>query len=354
MRGDGRIFQRNGIFWCAYYLNGREFRESTKCADEAGALKFLKGKLKQVHADQIGARTFVTPQSSRLTISELVSGLRTQFELDGKLSASNASELKRIDEDFGTVRAVALTSERIDAYKTQRLAEHAAAATVNRLLTFLIRCYTLAIERKHVVSMPSIKLLKVNNARTGFFNRPEFDKVLENLPEDLHDYCLFGFLTAWRKGEISSLTWSNVHDGVIRLNAGDSKNGEGRSIVIAGELVQVIERRKAARLVGGSVLSNLVFHRDGHPVLEFRKAWATACKKAGFAGRLFHDLRRSGVRNLIRSGVPQFVAMSISGHKTVSMFKRYNVTSEDDLREAMLSVDRYNEATKQKVVSIAQ
>jgi len=63
-RGDGRIFQRKGsaFWWCAYYLRGKEYRESTAQSDERKAKKFLDRKLKDVHADQIGARQFVGPQ----------------------------------------------------------------------------------------------------------------------------------------------------------------------------------------------------------------------------------------------------------------------------------------------------
>jgi integrase len=63
-----------------------------------------------------------------------------------------------------------------------------------------------------------------------------------------------------------------------------------------------------------------VFHRDGVRIQSFAKAWNTACKKAGYSGKLVHDLRRTGVRNLIRAGVPQSVAMKISGHKDARIF----------------------------------
>jgi hypothetical protein len=128
----------------------------------------------------------------------------------------------------------------------------------------------------------------------------------------------------------------------------------------------------------GMSLAEYVFHRDGEPIAELRKSWATDCVVAGigkmvrpqcehegaahwceeckvetrYRGRIFHDLRRTGARDMIRSGVAQSVAMKISGHRTASMFRRYGVATEADLRSAMLGVQRYREAVRRKVVPL--
>jgi integrase len=182
--------------------------------------------------------------------------------------------------------------------------------------------------------------------RQGFFERPDFEAMVAALPDHLQDFARFGYLTGWRKGEITTLRWSDVDrdGGAIRLRPEESKNGRGRTLVLDGDLALLIARRYQARLIeqGGAVrVVDLVFHKSGAPIGDIRKAWATACKAAGVEGKLFHDLRRTAIRNMVRAGVREGVAMAISGHRTRSVFDRYNVTSEDDLREAVQKTTRY-------------
>jgi integrase len=354
MRGDGRIFQRQGspFYWCAYYLRGKQYRETTGETDEGKAQKFLRRKLKEVHADQIGAKTFVGPQQQRVAIDELLDALDEDYKLRGKDSPQFKAHLKPLREHFGNWRALDVTAEAVDEFVSELLDDEKRPATVNRSTQLLTQAYKLAIERKRLTNAPAIRRLSESgNARQGFFADWEFRGVEGNLPAYLKDYARFAYLTGWRKGEIASLRWEDVDADVIRLRAENAKNGEGRTITIDGELAEVIERRKAARQVKtktGIMVADLVFHNSGHAIVDIRKAWATACRMAGVQGKLFHDLRRTAVRNMVRAGVPEGVAMKVSGHKTRSIFERYNIVSERDLREAMQRTQTYLMATAEE------
>jgi len=162
------------------------------------------------------------------------------------------------------------------------------------------------------------------------------------LPADHQDILDFAYLTGWRRGEVLGLEWSDVDRsaGVVRLRPEKCKTREGRVLVLSKPLRDVIERLWRARVLG----CPLVFHRQGRSLDHFKDTWRRACKAAGLPGKLFHDLRRTAVRNMVRAGIPERVAMQMSGHKTRSVFDRYNIVSETDLRQAAERLAAYVEA----------
>jgi integrase len=142
-----------------------------------------------------------------------------------------------------------------------------------------------------------------------------------------------------RAGETKSLTWADfdVESQTIRLHAKDSKNRHGRAIPLMADLLTIIERRLKARRLD----CQYIFHRNGKHMGEFRKVWRRACEEAGVSGKLFHDFRRSAVRNMVRAGVNPDIARQISGHRTPAIFSRYNIIDEADLRRAIEQTSGY-------------
>lgn len=142
--------------------------------------------------------------------------------------------------------------------------------------------------------------------------------------------------------------------GTIRLEPNTTKNAEGRTFpfaalpALAALLDAQRERTRAVERQTGTIVP-CIFHRDGRPIRSYRTAWTNACERAAseqrgnarviirpqLVGRLVHDLRRTAVRNLERAGVPRSVAMKLTGHKTESVYRRYAIVVERDLREGV-------------------
>jgi integrase len=200
---------------------------------------------------------------------------------------------------------------------------------------------------------PEDRHAEEDNVRTGFFERHHFDAMLRHLHDELRPVVQFAYITDRRKNEVLTLEWRQVdmQAGVVRLEPGTTKNGKGREFPFTRDLRALLEGQLAdhERLKKQGTVVPWVFYRmvakgrrgkkSPRPIISYLKAFKTACKKAGCPGRLPHDFRRSAVRNLTRAGVPQSVAMKMTGHKTDSVFRRYDIVSPDDLRIAAERLD---------------
>jgi integrase len=370
-RGQGRVFERKGssYFWIAYYSHGKEEREAARHVrtgekielGEKGrheAERFLKRRLGEIAAEQHGGRAFVGPQQERLTVNELLDSLERDYRLRDKWNVKAVSHVKPLREYFGTWRAADITANSVGTYIEELRKEGYSNATVNRRTQLLGQAFKVAIRNKRLSLAPFIpRLSEIGNERQGFFETADFEAVVKNLPEYLRDFSRFGFRTGWRKGSIESLRWADVGDDVIYLRAENSKTRKPETMPLEGELRGIIERRREAQTIedkdGNKRFAEYVFHRDGQPVGDFRKAWASACEKANVDHRLFHDLRRTASRNMLDAGVQQAVAMKITGHRTDSMFRRYAIVNEDQKREALAKTQQYLVASaSRKVVAI--
>jgi integrase len=207
-------------------------------------------------------------------------------------------------------------------------------------------------------------MLKERNVRTGFFEREQFGRILAHMPAAIRPAVQFGYITGWRiPSEVLKLQWRHVdfESRVVRLDPHTTKNDEGRTFPFTDGLEQLLEAQKAEhdRLKAKDVICPWVFNRSnrkvkGRRITTFLKTFRTACTKAGCPGRIPHDLRRTAVRNLVRAGVPERVAMQMTGHKTRSVFERYNIVSECDLLEAAKKLNAIQPASLPPAFDMAQ
>lgn len=333
-------------WWIQYNHRGKRYRENAKTTDEKEARDLLTvrpGNLKQAH---------VPP--GRITYEDLEVRIRNDYKLNKRRSTARLENaLTHLRDEFGNKKARDIEADDIIAYRSKRMDEGAAVATINRELSALRRMFNLAANTGKLGHKPYVSLLTEDNARKGFFERDQFDKVQANLSKDLRPLFAVAYFTGWRTGsELLPLQWHQVdfEDGWLRLEPGQAKNKLGRMFPMFGELREVLEAQRERTTfierANGQIIP-WVFHRNGRPIREFKRAWKTACTKAEIPEKLPHDFRRTAVRNLERARVSQSAAMGMTGHKTDAVCKRYAIVDETVLKESARKLDELHEAKRQ-------
>ena len=336
----GQLRKRWNVWWIRYYRDGRRIEESSGTSSYEEARTLLKTREGAI-ADGVP----ITSESVRLKFDDAVKDVISDYTINGKRSKA---ELERrvklhLTPYFGGRKLSAITTSLLRLFTAHRLEAGASAGEINRELAIVRRAFNLAVEsERYHGRVPSFEMLAEDNVRTGFFDDQQIAAVTKQLAPALRPVVRFAYVTGWRvQSEILPLEWCRVDRKAhtVTLNPGTTKNKKGRVLDFSdhAELCELLETLWAEHeaLPNKGLACPWVFHRHGRRIKTFRKAWANACKAAGYPGRLLHDMRRSAVRNLVRAGVPDTVAMKITGHKTRSVFDRYDITSAADVREGL-------------------
>jgi integrase len=308
-------------------------------------LVHLSRRILQQRLGQIAEGRYIGPAADRVTCEELVEGLLTDYEVNGKksLRVVRIRVNLHLAPFFAGKRAHDITTTDVKAFIARRQAEQASNGEINRELAALKRMFNLALQEEKILRKPYFPHLEDRNVRQGFFEKWEFEAVLARLPEHLRPPITWAFYTGWRsQSEILPLTWDRVdlEAGTVRLYKGTTKNKDGRVIALPLVPKAILDQQWQEPHVYPQC--QYVFHRYGQRIKDFRGSWDRACQEAGMsAKKLVHDFRRTAVRNLVRAGVPERVAMAITGHKTRDIFDRYNIVSAGDLEEAARRVDEW-------------
>jgi integrase len=344
-----------GPWWIKYQVNGRPKCVSSGSERKADAQRLLR---QREHLVDTGAPAAV--HAAKITFEDAAADLINDYLTNQRRSLRTARIriTKHLTPYFQHRRLASITTADARAYVVHRQAARASNATINRELIVLKRMCTLAAQAGKLIARPYIPLLKEHNVRKGFFEPAQFRSIAQQLPANMRGIAEFAHITGWRTpSEILPLEWRQVDMkvGEVRLESGTTKNGEGRVFPLTIELRRVLEAQQqvAERLKKAGVIAPCVFvytvgEKAGKRVSEsgFNKAWRKARKAAGCPGRIPHDFRRTAVRNLVRAGVPERVAMQLTGHKTRAVFERYNITSPNDLREAAHRLDAFTAAAR--------
>jgi integrase len=326
----GKIYKRGRFYWIGFSYRGVPYRKSAQTEKRREAEKLLSYYLGECARGSFKG----FEQEKGLTLAEALEDFIADYEQRGlrdvQITIYRAGNLKAF---FKEIPAADMTERKIDLYVKHRLKLGRSRTTINRELQLMGQALRLAKRKRLIQDVPHIeKFSEKDNARQGFFEREEFETIVGLLPDYLKDLLRFAYHTGWRRGEILTLEWRDIQGDTIRLRPEIAKNKDGRVIVLVGEVANIIDRRRGERVES----CPYVFHRKGQQIRDYSTAWETARRKAGLAGRFFHDSRRTAVRNMDRAGVPRQTAKQITGHKTDAVYNRYRIVNEQDIREGMM------------------
>ncbi len=314
-------------------MDGHPVYESSKSTKHGDAVKLRDKLLAKKSRGEVSGGS-----PSRVLIRELLDDVLQSDIAESTRYIWGLVIAKSLRPFFGKLKAARLTTDKMDEYRQKRKDEGCVDATVNRELTVLRTAFHNARKRTppKVQIVPYFPMVTETNVRQGFLTDGQYTRLRDALEPELRPLFLCGYMTGTRKSELLACEWEWVDfdAGTISLPAHVCKNNDGRTVpIIDGDMRDLLLAAKAERDANWPD-SKWVFSRSGKRIVDFRSAWDVAVTTAGVPDLTFHDLRRTAVRNMRRAGVPQIIRMAISGHKTDSMERRYNIVDGEDIAVA--------------------
>ena len=350
LKGTGSLYRRTDsrYWWLALFVDGVAKSQSTKCTDLAGAKRFRDQQLSKKYRGELNSGKPETVLINELLDDVLKSDIAESTRKNWRLVV--AAHLRSY---FGAMKACRLTTDKIEEYREKRLEDGVCDATVNRELCVLRTAFNNAKKRTppKIYNPPYFAMRKETTIRQGFLPDEVYPVLRDALKEpEIRLLFVIAFHIGTRKGELLAVKWDAVdlQDGFLDLAPGTTKNGEGRRVpILAGDMMNELRTAKEFRDQNFPGCP-WVFHRSGNRVVDFRRVWEDATKAAGVPDLHFHDLRRTAVRNMRKNNVPQVIRMKISGHKTDSMERRYNIVDDADLRDAKIRMEQFQNVVEQR------
>jgi integrase len=364
------VFKKQGVYWIDYYVNGRRKRERIGPDKRLAETVHRKRKVEIAEGKYLDKRRPMTT-----TFNDLVNAYRKWLGLDPasggppRLRSWNSylrAAFPPLQAYFEGKRLGEITPALVEQYRACRKSTISvrrrpiATSTINRELSCLKRMFAVACKGLLVLPggapetnpLQHVSLEPERNIRDRVLSPEEFDRVYQAADDWLRPILLVAYQTGMRQGEIRSVRWGQVDlkQGLIRLGAEDTKNGEGRLIPLNRTLIELF--KTLPRYLG----CPYVFPNPGkidawqanpeevdvrYDGTYISHRFARACHKVGVTNVTFHDLRHTFVTNARRAGIDYFRIMAISGHKTMLVFKRYHTIDAGDLTQAIRQMDTY-------------
>ncbi len=372
------------LYFTGGTMSEKKVRHIAPTAHRGGRIQTIGPKLHRItwHQGRGGKNIRLTVRGTRETADKVLQKLREEFyagthgiRIDHDTTVADLAQLVIDDyanngfkdqrgaafmkrfwvELTGKRRADTIDSNQLSIWVKDWCADGLSAGRANRRMAFLMRGYRLAKSQKLVRDIPEWKALQEAPPRSGVRTWEEFVAVRGHLPPHARIPVTIEYWLGTRSGETLAIQWSQVRFDhrqelvEIRLDAGDTKTSEQRTVVLGGDLYAFL--RDWYRFTKKAFPScQTVCHYKGRSIKRLQSSWQNAAVKAGlghwgnpdgkypgnrqYRGALIHDFRRTAVSNMENAGIPRKVAMSISGHKTDNVYRRYHIVKKEDLIEA--------------------
>jgi integrase len=322
-------------WWIEYYDHDKRLRRERIGPNKAAA----EQRYREVMSARTEGRYIKKSPDARTLFKDLAAWYLDLPEVKVKRSYDRDQlTMKKLIPFFGDRLLKDINPALVEAYRQKRLSEPSGRtpqfltkpATVNREVACLKTMFSKAMKNGKAERNPAlgVKLLKENNERDRILSPEEYARLLAHCPAHLKPIVKLAYHTGMRQGEILNLTWgqADLKEGFIRLRPEDTKTNEGRLVPLNYELMEMF------RAMPRGLPGVQVFTYKGRSVEAVRRSFETACKKAGIEGFTFHDLRHTFINDRRVEGHDYFRIMAATGHKTMSVFKRYNTVSKNELQ----------------------
>jgi integrase len=322
---QGRLV-KTALWHLKYYAKGKVIQVPSGTDDYDEALAMLRKRMAEA-----STRENYSDQPERVRMGQLFDLLLGDYRYQERKSTYDTElRVKRhLRPFFGERKAQAVGTSILRQFVELRRRQKAAAATINKELSFVRRAMKLGAQEDPplVLRVPHFEMLPVDNVREGTLEHELYRTLRDSLPRYARIALVISYHTGARKGEIRGIRKEKVDLKAKRINlpGRTTKNGKTRYLPIYGDMAPELDIWLTR--IKESACPFLI-QDQGAPVFDFEKAWATGCDAAGIPGTLFHDLRRTAVTNMIEAGLSEKEAMEISGHRTRAVFDRYHIVSE--------------------------
>jgi integrase len=296
------------------------------------------------HMQDLVEQRFIAVEKPKVTFLEAADSFLAYSAVRKKSHKNDAQITARLKTFFKDRALESLTPDLVETYLVQRRKEGnkllegktLKGATLNRDVACLKTIVRRAVLNRQIDRNPIEGVGRFKEySRERTLTAEELQTLLGNCSPHLRSIVQLAYLSGMRRGEILGLTWDQVDfkNRIIVLEAENTKTQEKREIPMGDTLRELFQR--IPRTLG----SSFVFTFKGLRIGTIKTAFTRACERANITDFRFHDLRHCAITNLRKAGVSDSVIMSISGHKTYAVFRRYDRIDRKDRQEAIRKVE---------------